>query len=69
MANEVPAFIAPDRYVTIRLYATISGMSVEAIRMKIKAGKWLENREYIRSPDGGLFVDREGVQRWMTRRN
>jgi hypothetical protein len=65
--EERPAqvYIAADRYVTIRLYSQISGLGVEAIRSKIKEGKWIEGREYVRSPDGGLFVDREGVARWL----
>jgi hypothetical protein len=40
MSDDVPppVFLAPDRYVTIALYAAISGYSQNAIRCKIKAG-------------------------------
>jgi len=62
-----PAVPVPNRYVTVAVYAAISGLSQNAIRCKIKAGTWLEGREYIRAPDGHVMIDREGVQRWMTR--
>jgi hypothetical protein len=70
VTNEAPApvYVATDRYVTIALYSVVSGMSQKAVRRKIEDGKWIEGREYIRSPDGGLFVDREGVARWLRRK-
>jgi len=54
-------------YVTIPLAATITGMSEKAIRRKIEDGKWLEGREYRRSPDGGLFISIRGYQQWVER--
>ena len=62
---EAPVYLAPDRFVTVKLYAIVSGYSESAIRSKIKEGVWVADREYIRAPDGHLFIDREGVQRWM----
>jgi len=62
-----PVFLAPDRYVTIAVYAAISGLTEKAIRRKIEDGVWIEKREWIRAPDGHIFIDREGVQRWLTR--
>ncbi|MBT2304710.1 excisionase [Variovorax paradoxus] len=64
----VPVYLAPDRYVTIALASVVGGYSQNAIRCKIKAGTWIEDREYIRAPDGHVMIDREGVQRWITRR-
>ncbi|CAN7592707.1 excisionase [Variovorax sp. LjRoot175] len=71
MSDDIapPVFLAPDRYVTIALYAAISGYSQNAIRCKIKAGTWIDRREYIRAPDGHVMIDRESVQRWLTRKN
>jgi hypothetical protein len=67
--NETPppVYLAPDRYVTVGVYATISGRTQNSIRMKIRDGKWLEKREFIRDPDGTVPIDREGVQRWALR--
>lgn len=64
-----PVYLAPDRYVTIAIQAKIMGLSMNAIRCKIKAGVWIERREYFRGPDGHIYIDREGVQRWITRGN
>ncbi|WP_233101482.1 hypothetical protein [Variovorax sp. IB41] len=55
--NETPppVYLAPDRYVTVGVYATISGRTQNSIRMKIRDGKWLEKREFIRDPDGTVL--------------
>lgn len=61
-----PVYLAPDRFVTVGVYAAISGRTPNSIRMKIRDGKWLEKREFIRDPDGTVLIDREAVQRWVT---
>lgn len=58
--SENPVTVAPAPYVTIALAAVITGLSEKAIRRKIEDGKWLEGREYRRSPDGGIFVSTFG---------
>lgn len=65
--STAPVYLAPDRFVMIRVYALVSGFTEKAIRRKIEDGVWVENREYIRSPDGHVMIDREGVQRWLTK--
>jgi hypothetical protein len=55
----------PAPYITIPLAATITGLSEKAIRRKIEEGKWVEGREYRRSPDGGIFVSIKGFARWV----
>lgn len=60
-----PVYLAPDRFVTVGIYAAISGRSENAIRMKIRDGKWIDRREFVRDPDGTILIDREGVQRWL----
>ena len=42
------AMVAPDRFVTIRLFATISGLTEKAIRRKMERGVWLEGRQWRR---------------------
>lgn len=57
--------IAAAPYVTVALASAITGLSEKAIRRKIEEGKWLEGREYQRSPDGGIFISLKGYQRWV----
>lgn len=68
-ANDAgrPVQVAPAPYVTIALAAAITGLSEKAIRRKIEEGKWLEGREYRRSPDGGVFISLKGYQQWVER--
>jgi len=52
-----------------RLLMTEAGVKVwhidMGIRRKIEDGKWLEGREYTRSPDGGIFISIKGYTRWV----
>ena len=57
--------VAPAPYVTIPLAAMITGLTEKAIRRKIEEGKWIEVREYRRSPDGGIFISIRGYQQWV----
>lgn len=59
--------LSPAPYVTVRLAATITGLTEKAIRRKIQEGKWLEGREYRRSPDGRIFISLKGYQQWVER--
>lgn len=65
-ADERPSPPITERYVTIRMYASGSGFTVNAIRQKICNGVWIEKREYFRTPEGAVMVDRQGVDRWIT---
>ncbi len=57
--------IAPAPYVTVKLAAAMTGLSQKAIRRKIEDGKWLEGREYRRSPDNGIFISIKGFASWL----
>lgn len=57
--------LTPASYVTIPLAATLTGLSDKAIRRKIEDGKWLEGREFQRSPDGGIFISMKGYTKWV----
>lgn len=59
--------VQPDRYVTIALAATLTGLTPKAINRKIENGDWAEGLEYRRCPDGTLRVDMEGYRRWVER--
>ena len=57
--------VSPAPYITITLASIVTGLSVKAIQRKIEDGKWLEGREYRRSPDGGIFISLKGYQSWV----
>ena len=65
--SETIAQVAPAPYVTVALAAIITGLTEKAIRRKIEEGKWIEGREYRRSPDGGIFISLKGYQSWVER--
>lgn len=64
MENQI-AHVSPAPYITVALAAIITGLSEKAIRRKIEDGKWIEGREYRRSPDGGIFISLKGYQQWV----
>lgn len=66
-AKEAAIQVTPARYVTISLAVAITGLTEKAIRRKIEEGKWLDGREYHRSPDGGIFISLQGYERWVER--
>ena len=57
--------LMPAPYVTVHLAATLTGLSEKSIRRKIEDGKWLDGREYRRSPDGGIFISIKGYSQWL----
>jgi hypothetical protein len=63
--TELPAVVAPAPYVVIHLASLITGLSQKAIRRKIEEGIWLEGREYIRGPDGHIYISLKGYTAWV----
>ena len=63
--SETTVQLMPAPYVTIALAATLTGLSDKAIRRKIEDGKWLQGREYQRSPDGGIYISMRGYSKWV----
>lgn len=63
--RDPPIIVAPARYVTINLAAVVLGLSAAAIRKRIERGHWREGKEWKRSPDGGVWVDLRGHERWV----
>ena len=60
-----PVQVVPAPYVRIGLAAVMFGLTEKAIRRKIEEGKWVEGREYKRSPDGEIYISVRGVTRWI----
>lgn len=65
MTAPIPTItLAPVRFVTIDLAATLTGLTAKAIRRKIERGFWLEGRQYKRQ-DGGVYVDLRAYEAWV----
>lgn len=60
--------VVPENRVRPEMYFLLTGLSVKAQERKIERGDWLEGREYHRAPDGTVWIDREGAQRWVVSR-
>jgi hypothetical protein len=56
MALGRPLQVATSRFVTIKLAAALTGLTVGAIEMKIAKGVWLEDKQYVRR-DGRVLID------------
>lgn len=56
-----------SRFVRIPLAAKVLGLTEKAIRRKIEDGIWREGSEYVRGPDGRIYIDLRGVSRWLAR--
>ena len=57
--------VQPAPYVTVGLAEAITGLTKSAIYNKIYTGKWVEGKEYRKSPDGGVFISMKGFQQWV----
>lgn len=62
---QEPVLVAPAPYVTVRLFSLISGLTEKAVRRKIEDGKWLENKQFRRTPDGAIMISIRGYQQWV----
>lgn len=65
--KRIAATTMNGRYVRIKLAATLLGLTEPAIRKKMDRGTWIEGREYRRSPDGAIWIDLRGVEKWIER--
>lgn len=55
----------PINFVRLEAY-TASGYTVKAMEMKIANGVWMEGKQYKRAPDGHVFIDIKGVEKWIS---
>jgi hypothetical protein len=63
--GERKVYVRSARFVTVELYATMSGLSEGAIRKRIERGIWVEDKEFRRAADGRVWIDTEGVEAWV----
>ena len=52
------------QYVVINRAAELTGLSPKAIRRKIESGVWLQNVLWKKAPDGRIYIDLKGFERW-----
>ena len=57
--------ITPARFVTLQVAEHAIGLSMAAMRAKIKRCDWTLNRQYCKGPDGRIYIDMEGVSKWI----
>jgi hypothetical protein len=63
-----PVTVTPARYVLLHLATVLTGYTVKAMRRKIERGDWQEGKLWRRAPDGRIFIDLIGYQKWVERR-
>lgn len=52
-------------FVTIRQMAAASGLTERAIERKIADGVWLAGSEYMKAPDGRIYISVAGFSKWV----
>jgi hypothetical protein len=57
--------VQPARYVTVAMAAKMTGLSEGAVRKRLERGIWVQNREWRRAPDGRIWIDTEGIRKWV----
>lgn len=60
-----PAVAIPINWVRLSVFHAASGYSPDAVQGKIRAGVWIEGREFKYAPDGHILVSLSGFERWV----
>jgi len=58
-------YLMSIRFVTLKRFEELTGYSEEASRTKMRRGIWLQDREFVKAPDGHVLMDLEGYERWV----
>ncbi len=53
------------RYKTVEQFSRESGYTPDAIRTKIRDGKWPKHLVWRKAPDGRILIDVEGYYSWV----
>lgn len=53
------------RYVTVEKFAADTGYSANAVRCKIKEGKWLRDVMWRKAPDNRILIDLDAYALWV----
>lgn len=53
------------RYVRIPVFTAETGYTDQAVREKIREGRWIEGVHYRRAPDGHILIDLDAYEKWV----
>ena len=66
MKNSNVEYIVPlPKWIKAAAYAEKSGYTVDAIDSKRRNGVWLEKVQWIKAPDGKVFIDWRECDKWI----
>jgi hypothetical protein len=57
--------VQPADVITVDLAEAVFGLTRKAIEGRIHRGQWLAGRQYHRDPMGTIWVDVQGVRKWV----
>ncbi len=55
-----------DPWILLSHYGKYDGLTRDAFNGKVRAGKWLEGKHWIKDPDGKIRVNWVELQKWKT---
>lgn len=53
------------RFVTLAIASQLIGLTIAAMRSKISRGDWADGKQYRKGPDGRIYIDLDGYERWV----
>lgn len=65
MTATIMVVKADSRYILATAAEALIGLTARAIETKIGRGQWVEGREFRRAPDGRIYVDLRGFEKWV----
>lgn len=57
--------VAPAPYYLLVNATPVTGITLGAMRKKIERGQWVMGREYVKAPDGNLYLSLKGYTSWV----
>lgn len=63
--KQSQVFVRSARFVTIELASALMGLSQDAVRKRITRGTWIEGKHYRKAPDGRVWMDMDGIEKWV----
>lgn len=62
---EQPVTVMPPRYVRPVAFERMTGITPKAVERKRQSGEWVDGKEFIKGPDGLIYVDLVGYVKWV----
>jgi hypothetical protein len=54
-----------DDLITLKVFTQLTGITNKAVYGKIHKNTWTEGKEYIKDPEGRIWISRSGYQQWI----